>query len=441
MTSSSYNDFLLPTAVVVSAFALYTQSDRLKKHFDSIIGHKKKQPVPAATTEKPAAASKYGGASWDDPPPRPTPLESLTPDKVKSYDDRPWRPFRWPYHQTMSVFRLDINHWLDMDKFYINYLEQKQKIFDEHGTDHFDYLPESEDACEELLETVVDHMLTRYPNLFKKTENGIHNLITDEKLDLSKPLKDHPLSYISKLAKEDFYVVKQRDDGLHYLVAAAVPFPGGYFKISDKLGHYIDLIHQEVPYYNEKLKASMERWFSKLKPAEPVERASWYFTWDHELLCSKVYMVPEGEDMPTDIAYEDFTVRIERQTLRRLPKSNAIIFTNHPVFYHIEEMKDEPGVPSILRKVVNEAPEKIQDYKNFHAVRGHLGPYLDRLIQRQIDLGIIDENHEIKTAKSYPFAHWVTSPYGEQGWTNPMFREESECPAGASNEKASACPV
>lgn len=54
----------------------------------------------------------------DEPLPEPTPLWDLTPERLKTYDDRPWRPFRWPYHQTMSIFKLDINHWLDMDKWY-----------------------------------------------------------------------------------------------------------------------------------------------------------------------------------------------------------------------------------------------------------------------------------------------------------------------------------
>ena len=217
----------------------------------------------------------------------PDPLYDITPENISNYDDRPWRPFRWPYHQTMSIFKLDINHWLDMDKWYIRYINEKQKIFQEHGDNHIAWLPESDDACEELLDTVVTHMTKRYPNLFKKIDgSGLHNLVTGEQMDLSRPLKEHPLRYVSRIAKEDFYIVKQRDDGRHYLVAAAVPFPGGYFTIKQKLGKYLDLIHEEVPYYNEKLKNSMERWFSRLKPSEPVERASWYASWDHELLYS-----------------------------------------------------------------------------------------------------------------------------------------------------------
>lgn len=349
-----------------------------------------------------------------------TPLTSLTPEKVKDYDDRPWRPFRWPYYQTMSIFKLDLNHWLDMDKWYIRYIEEKKRIFTDYGKEYCDSLPDGEDACEELLETIVDHMLTRYPSLFKKTETGIRNLITDEHIDLSKPYKLHPLHYIGKLAKEDFYLVKKRDDGRHYLVAAAVPFPGGYFTVQDKIGQHLDTIHKNVPYYNEKLKVSMERWFARMKPTDPVERASWYITWDHELLCSNVYTYTPGQDVPP-IPFEKFTVRIERQTLRRLPKTNAIIFTNHPVFYTIDEMKDEPMIPSILKKVIQEAPEKIINYKNFKVVEPHIIPYLDKLIKRQIDMGLITEDQPVKTIPSYPFAHWadVTLDNGE-GWSNPI---------------------
>lgn len=349
-----------------------------------------------------------------------TPLPSLTPDKVKEYDDRPWRPFRWPYHQTMSIFKLDLNHWLDMDKWYIRYIEEKKKIFNIYGKEYCDWLPESKESCEELLEIIVEHMLTRYPSLFKKTETGVHNLITDEHLDLTKPYKMHPLHLIGKLAKEDFYIVQKRADDMHYLVAAAVPFPGGYFTVQDKLGKHLDIIHKDVPYYHEKLKVSMERWFARMKPTDPVERASWYISWDHELLCSKVYTYKNGESMP-EVPFEKFTVRVERQTLRRLPKSKAIIFTNHPVFYTIDEMKDEPMVPSILKKVILEGPEKIVKYKNFAVIEKHIIPYLDRLIQRQIDMGLIKEDQPVKTLPTYPFAHWadVSSDTGE-GWTNPM---------------------
>lgn len=376
-------------------------------------------------------SSAYGSNSSDPQiPPEPTAL-NITPEQVKNYDDRPWRPFRWPYHQTMSIFKLDINHWLDMDKYYWHYIQEKERVRLKYGKQNVDWLPESEDACLELMETVTNHMLKRYPLLFTlKEDKGsegkvVKNELTSELLDMTFPLKEHPLVFVSKMAKEDFYVVKMNPkDGLHYLVAAAVPFPGGSFGIDTKIGKHLDVIHEDVPYYKEKLQKSMERWFGKLTPDSPVERASWYMSWDHKLKVNNVYknidpelLVQEAKSMDPTV----FNVRVERQTLRKLPKSQAIIFTNHPTFYNVEEMKDEPLVPSLIRKILFEAPEDIIKYKSFEIYRDHIASYLDDLIKRQLDLGIIKPDTPLKTLPTYPFAHWAKTNFDmvNGGYNNP----------------------
>ncbi|KAJ8100882.1 hypothetical protein POJ06DRAFT_249745 [Lipomyces tetrasporus] len=385
----------------------------------------KKRVSPTAPSDKLAASEKDAGLEL---PPEPTPLENLTPDKLKSYDDRPWRPFRWPYHQTMSIFKLDINHWLDMDKWYERYVNEKMDIIRRTGNEYCDCLPDGEDAAEELLETVVDHLTKRYPKLFIKTDIGLDNLVTGEKIDLRKPFKEPPLHYLARLTKEDFYIVKKREDGRHYLVAAVVPAPGGFFGVQNKMGQHLDVIHHEVPYYEEKLKVSMERWFARMKPSDPVERASWFICWDHELLCNGIYALGPGETVPEDTSYLKYNVRVCRQTLRRLPKSQAIIFSNHPIFYSIEEMKDEPFVPSMLKKVVLEGPDKILKYKGFEKCDQHLIPYLDRLIQRQIDLGIIKADDPLRTRPSYPFADWYdpNDKHTGNGYANPFFKKTKD---------------
>ena len=37
----------------------------------------------------------------------------------------------------------------------------------------------------------------------------------------------------------------------------------------------------------------MERWFDRMKPNDPVERASWYITWDVKLKVNNIYQRPE----------------------------------------------------------------------------------------------------------------------------------------------------
>ena len=386
--------------------------------------------LPRKSHSKERKGSRYGNKKDTTQQMKVDPLY-ITPYEVAKYDDRPWRPFRWPYHQTMSIFRLDMNHWLDMDKYYIHYIEEKERIWHQYGKENIDWLPESEDACLELMETVTSHMLERCPLLFTlledKKEKGriVRNEILKETLDMTYPLKQHPLIFVSKMAKEDFYVVKKNPkDGHHYMVAAAVPFPGGSFGINHKIGKNLDAIHTDVPYYQENLKKSMERWFEKMEVDSPVERASWYISWDHKLKVNNVYQMPtfrpqmQEELLSTDP--KEFNVRVERQTLRRLPKSKAIIFTNHPIFYSIEEMKDEPLVPSLIKKILYEGPEKIIKYKNFESFRDLISGYLDGLIQRQLDMGLIKEDTPLRTLPTYPFAHWVKTNFDNlMGWTNP----------------------
>lgn len=146
-----------------------------------------------------------------------------------------------------------------------------------------------------MLDFVVDHLTKRYPNLFRLIPDGVHNLITDEKTDLNKPLKEHPLLIVQRLAKEDFYLAKERADGRVYMVAGSVVAPGG-FMVSEKIGKTIDAIHQPVPLYNPKLRPSMEKWMRKLDPDSPVERASFFLTWDYGLFSSVVgYSIGESE--------------------------------------------------------------------------------------------------------------------------------------------------
>lgn len=426
---------LLVTGIVVTLFLSRNQIKPLLNQYGSYYKqYLSSRPGTPAGSRK----SSYGGSEADGQiPPEPTPL-MITPEQVKNYDDRPWRPFRWPYHQTMSIFKLDINHWLDMDKYYWHYIEEKQRVWQKYGDENIAWLPEGYEPSLELMETVTNHMLKRYPLLFTlledkgkagKTGKGgkiIKNELTKEVLDMSFPLAEHPLMYVLKMAKEDFYVVlKNPEDGQHYLVAAAVPFPGGSFGIHSKIGKPLDVIHEDVPYFKEKLQKSMERWFSRLTPSAPVERASWYMTWDHKLRQNNIYKEPElSESVKKEAESRDpkeFNVRVERQTLRKLPRTQSVIFTNHPVFYSLGEMQDEPMVPSLIRKIIYEAPSEIIKYKFFEIYRDHISKYLDKLIDRQLDLGIISKDTPLKTLPTYPFAHWVKADYDyiNGGYNNP----------------------
>ena len=83
-------------------------------------------------------------------------------------------------------------------------------------------------------------------------------------------------------------------------------------------------IHRPVQHYTEKISRLVQRMFVNLKVETPLWRANWYLYNDPELFA------PQKEELSqaTRKSFFEghFWVRVERQTLVRLPVTGAIIF-------------------------------------------------------------------------------------------------------------------
>lgn len=93
-----------------------------------------------------------------------------------------------------------------------------------------DSLPENDDACAELLETLVDYLPKRFPTLFDSIgKTGIHNKITGERFVETGHLTGvDALLVVSRLVQDDFLMGKEREDGHVYFSGGLVAFPGFY---------------------------------------------------------------------------------------------------------------------------------------------------------------------------------------------------------------------
>lgn len=124
----------------------------------------------------------------------------------------------------------------------------------------------------------------------------------------------------------------------------------------------------------EKLEMSMERFFVKLAVDKPVVRNNYF-----------VQVVPEGGDSGEELAWSTLTLgpedayrhdrarskrgvraeglrlRTERQTLRRLPLSGAIVFTIRTYMVRVDEIRGEEG--RRLASAVVSWPEDVGSYK------------------------------------------------------------------------------
>lgn len=61
---------------------------------------------------------------------------------------------------------------------------------------------------------------------------------------------------------------------------------------------------------------------------------------------------------PTDDV-ENIRLRTERQSLRRLPRSGAIVFTIRTYIFAIKDLAEEPGIPGRMASAIRSWPEDV----------------------------------------------------------------------------------
>ncbi|MEO1730534.1 MAG: DUF3445 domain-containing protein [Pseudomonadota bacterium] len=111
------------------------------------------------------------------------------------------------------------------------------------------------------------------------------------------------------------------------LIGAAVAWPTDW-RPKDKLGLPLRALHAPIAGYEEQLATGVDRFMDTLKPGAIFGRCNWFIA-----PTGQRRWLAEGEPqeqfghVTTQNAGETLFVRSERQTLRRLPQTGAILFT------------------------------------------------------------------------------------------------------------------
>ncbi|KAF5534846.1 hypothetical protein FMEXI_11053 [Fusarium mexicanum] len=339
--------------------------------------------------------------------PLPEPLKSFNVDKAMP---RPYRPFRWAYHQTMSLKKMDPDFWLEIENTYRERVAQRQVLYAKHGKDVLQALPGSELACKELMEMVIQFLCARYPQAFELDGRVFVNHILAVKEDLDQT---EPLVFLLNHVPEDFALTLRDPATGRYCFRAGVICSSVGWKLSEKIGLGLPEIHATVPDYKEKMEFSMDRFFTKMPTNNPIQRGSWGLEVGQPL-----FIPAEDPEFKTrevqnpSLTEDDVSLRVDWQTLRRLPLSGAIVFNFKALFTPMTEFRDEPYVPSLVLKVLNEGKENIMKYKGTWHVEHVTKPTLRKWEREQIEKGLIPKDWEVTTLAENPFF-----PGWERKWT------------------------
>ena len=110
-------------------------------------------------------------------------------------------------------------------------------------------------------------------------------------------------------------------------------------------------------------------------------------------------------------------LRVDWQTLRRLPLSGAIIFNFKAVFTPVEEFRNEAYVPALLRKVLSEGKKNLMEYKSTWHVEHVVLPELEKWEEEQVRERKVEEGWEVRTLEEAPwFPGWEEKWHRQQGF-------------------------
>ncbi len=317
----------------------------------------------------------------------------------------------------VALSKLDNDFWLELDKNYVSVIQQRQQLYQKYGDSTLQALPGSELACKELMEMVLQFLCARYPMHFRlDTANVVlHNDILQTQTDLKTTA---PMHVLLQNVPEDFAImIRDPDTGIYSFRAGMIMSSLGW-NLGSKIGSKLHEIHGDVPEYKDKMEFSMNRYFAKMPTDNPIQRGSWGLEIDRPL-----YMPPcEAYDaarrhQDSELTIDRLHLRVDWQTLRRLPLSAAIVFNFKGLFTPVTEFRDEPYIPSLILKVLKEGRRGIMEYKNTWHTEHVVVPALKEYEREQIEKGLVEKDWDPRTLDEAPFfPGWEEKWHRQQGF-------------------------
>ena len=186
-----------------------------------------------------------------------------------------------------------------------------------------------------------------------------------------------PLRWAAGLVDDDLCLMEHHN-WAWTLTAASLCAPS-FFSAAEVVGKPLSALHGPVPGFAATLLPRVSRIFDALAVDAIVERRNWSVVASGELFLPSSVPVRARQPLITDPGRELF-VRMERQTLRRLPRTGGVLFTIRIWRHRLEDLRGDPGRLAAFAAawdgVMGQAGEEFRDYKGLAAldplVRGFL---------------------------------------------------------------------
>ena len=298
------------------------------------------------------------------------------------------QPTHTPYDGSSKLFTiglkpLDPDKWIEVDEHLKPYLAEKRRLYADIPERVFVEEAGTRDAQREVLDLLGPHLLAKFPDLYRRADAGIEAIgVTG---DTAGDAEEAPLVAASLLVQEDL-ILMRRDDSGWRLAAGSLCFPSSW-SLVEKFGRPLQQIHAPVPGFGPGTRSAelINRMFDGLQ-GQAVERYNWSIQADDALYhpLSNVERIDRATNRPTRFPDVDVNahafIRVERQTLRKLPVSRDILFT---IRIHLDPLKvlarhpDRAALAASFAAQLYALDQAQLDYKGLTADRDRLAESLE----------------------------------------------------------------
>ncbi|HAO51454.1 MAG TPA: DUF3445 domain-containing protein [Runella sp.] len=288
----------------------------------------------------------------------------------------PYFPFEERYSFTMGTFPLkETDPLIEVDEHYVAEITEKRRLLAEDHGYYFNALPETHLAQWEVLEKVLRCLTTFYPQHFQLTIEDNrwhwHNHLLDERLSFvfedNSTLPFSPLDWVGRQVQEDLLLMA--NDEAVSLKAGQLCFPNDW-DLGEKFGKSFLDIHTHIPKVLGPMMLTAQKLMERIIAHRPVWRLNWNFKIHNALDMSSKYFVASRKELaevgPTltpDTLGERLYLRVERQTLTRLPRSGYILFGIHTYQNTLANEAIDPDRARRMYQVLASAPREVIQYK------------------------------------------------------------------------------
>lgn len=258
---------------------------------------------------------------------------------------------------------IEISEWLEIDELFTSEIEQKKELYKHSFESIYQEHVDSKDAQLELFNTLSKHIDT------------YHN-------DHTFPKEGSSFLHKASLMVQEDLVLMIPDDNKFFLGAASLCSPSNW-SLTEKFNKSLLNLHEYVPSYEKTIGSRVDNFFTKLPPDRVFQRFNWSIYEDPSLYqpARSKAVIERSRAIDSSNAGESLFLRVERQTVRKLPKTLSVVFT---IRVHVDPLYSIENDLSLMRDLnlaLDNLSKEMKIYKSIDQIESPLKSWLNNKIK------------------------------------------------------------